>query len=118
VISIDNKHDRVEYVLRVMRDLKLNDYVEVLCEDAREYSHDRKDIVFTFIDGKKDEYHQYLDAIEKYLAPGALILAHNTLSDAHVIKPYIEKVYTSPYESITIATDPKGLTISVYKGKT
>ena len=69
--------------------------------------------MFAFIDGKKDEYHRYLEAIEKYLVRNALVLAHNTLSDAHVVKPYIEKVYSPPYESITIATDPGGLTISL-----
>ncbi len=117
VISLDLKCDRVEYALKVMRELQLSDYVEILCRDAKEYTRDEGDVVFAFIDGKKDEYHQYLEAIEKYLAPGALVLAHNTLSDAHVIKPYIEKVYAPPYKSITIAVDPKGLTLSVYGGR-
>ncbi len=114
VISIDNKCDRVDYAKKVMKKLDLDSYTEILCLNAREYDHGKKDIVFAFIDGKKDEYHMYLEAIEKYLMRGAMVLAHNTLSDAHVIKPYIEKVYRQPYESITIATDPAGLTISTY----
>jgi len=114
VISIDNKCDRVDYTKNVLKSLNLEDYVEILCTDAKNYDHGSKDIVYVFIDGKKNEYHLYLEALEPYLLPGALILAHNTLSDAHLIKPYIEKVYKKPYKSITIATDPKGLTISVY----
>ena len=114
VISIDNKCDRVDYTKNVLKNLNLEDHVEILCTDAKNYDRGSKDIVYVFIDGKKDEYHLYLEALEPYLLPGALILAHNTLSDAHVIKPYIEKVYRKPYKSITIATDPKGLTISVY----
>ncbi len=114
VISLDNKCDRVDYALKVLKTLNLDDHVEILCIDAKSYDHGSKDVVYVFIDGKKDEYHQYLKALEPYLLPGALILAHNTISDAHTIKPYIEKVYAKPYKSITIATDPKGLTISVY----
>ncbi len=114
VISIDNKCDRVNYVLKILEDLNLNKYTDMLCTDATTYNRGRQDIVFAFIDGRKDEYHRYLEVLEPYLLPGALILAHNTISDAHIVKPYLEKVYTKPYESITIATDPKGLTISVY----
>ena len=114
VISIDNKCDRVDYAVKVLKELSLDSYTELLCLDAKEYDHGKKDIVFVFIDGKKDEYHRYLEAIEKYLVRNALVLAHNTLSDAHVVKPYIEKVYNPPYESITIAIDPAGITISLY----
>ena len=114
VISIDNKCDRVDYARNALKALDLEKYTEIICADARSYVHGDKDIVYVFIDGKKDEYHQYLEALEPYLQPGALLLAHNTLSDAHLIKPYIEKVYSKPYKSATIATDPKGLTISVY----
>ncbi len=114
VISIDNRCDRVDYARNALKALDLEKYAEVVCIDAKSYVHGGRDIVYVFIDGKKDEYHKYLEALEPYLQPGALILAHNTLSDAHLIKPYIEKVYREPFRSITIATDPKGLTISVY----
>ena len=114
VISIDNKCDRVDYARNALRALDLERYAEIVCTDAKSYIHGDRDIVYVFIDGKKDEYHKYLEALEPYLQPGALILAHNTLSDAHLIKPYIERVYAEPYKSTTIMTDPKGLTISVY----
>ena len=114
VISIDNKCDRVDYARNALRALDLERYAEIVCIDAKSYVHGGKDIVYVFIDGKKDEYHKYLETLEPYLLPGALILAHNTLSDAHLIKPYIERVYAEPYKSTTIMTDPKGLTISVY----
>ncbi len=114
VISIDSRCDRVDYAKNVLEDLGLGRYVEVICTDARNYVHGGRDVTYVFIDGKKDEYHKYLEALEPHLQPGALLLAHNTLSDAHLIKPYMEKVYTGPYRSITVATDPKGLTISAY----
>ena len=116
IVSIDNNRERVEYASKVMEDLKLDRYVKILCCDGREYRHDGRDVVFVFIDGRKDEYHMYLKAIEKYLTPGAIITAHNTLSSAHEMTPYIKRVYSDPYKSITIATDPAGVTITLYKG--
>ena len=114
VVSLDNNCDRIDYAVKVMRDLGLSNYVDILCIDAKEYDHGIRNVIYTFIDGRKNEYHKYLEAIKNYLVSRALILAHNTLSSTHVIKPYIKKVHTSPYESITIATDPSGLTISIY----
>ena len=51
---------------------------------------------YVLIDGRKDEYHKYLEVIENYLVSGALIVAHNTLSSTHVTKPYIEKSILHP----------------------
>lgn len=117
MISIDNRYERVEYARRVMKDLELSDYVDIICGDARKYICAEENVILVFIDGKKDEYHQYLEAIENCLVIGALVIAHNTLSSAHEIVPYIKKVYGNCYKSITIATDPAGIIISVYKGE-
>jgi len=113
VVSIDSRCDRVDYAKKIMGEVGL-DNVEVLCTDAKEYKQGEGEVVLAFIDGKKDEYHLYLRAIEPLLIPGAVLLAHNTLSNPDAIKPYIEKVYAPPYRSLTVATDPKGLTITVY----
>ncbi len=114
VISLDIKCDRVRRAQEVLNEVGLSENTEVLCADARSYTHAGTGVVLSFIDGKKDEYHQYLKSLERYLTPGSLVLAHNTLSDAHAIRPYIEAVYRPPYESVTVASDPKGLTISTY----
>ncbi len=111
VVSLDNKCDRVEYAINALKSLGL-DNVEINCVDAKKYVREGKDISVLFIDAKKDEYHLYLNNLEKYLLPRALVLAHNTLSSSRDTSKYLEMIYSSNYESITIAIDPAGLTIS------
>ncbi len=114
VISMDINCERIERARTFLESIGLKNCAELMCVDAKEYRRGLRDVIYVFIDGWKDEYRHYLEALEPYLKPGALILAHNTLSDAHRMASYIDKVYAEPYESITVATDPKGLTISVY----
>ena len=115
VTTLENRIDRVNYVSKTMRDLNLDKYVNIVCCDAKEYNYRDKDIILAFIDGRKSEYHIYLEAMEESMAPGALIIAHNTLSSIHEMKPYIEKVYGEEYVSMTVASDPAGITLSVYR---
>lgn len=44
-----------------------------------------------FIDGDKRHYIDYYNALFPYLAPGAVILADNTLWDGHVVEPEHQK---------------------------
>jgi predicted O-methyltransferase YrrM len=115
VISLDNNLLRVNYARDKMREIDLDRYVEIIYCDAKEYTHIGEDINLVFIDGKKEEYHRYLEVVERALTPGSIIIAHNTISSSHEMKPYLKKIYGRNYESITIATDPAGITISVYK---
>ncbi len=116
LISIDNKCDRVEEARKALSELGLSN-VKAVCGDARKY-HVDDNIVSLFIDGAKEEYHIYLENFEKNLVKYSLVAAHNTLlPHPHKVKEYIEKVYGREYESITIATDPSGLTLSLYLGR-
>jgi hypothetical protein len=47
------------------------------------------------------------------LVPGALIVAHNTVSSPYEMSSFIARLYSPSYESITILTDPAGMTLSV-----
>lgn len=115
VISIDNNCERVEYALRVFSELGLNNCTKLICRDGKEPLDNARDIIILFIDAKKDEYHKYLEAFEDKLTKGAMVIAHNTLSSSHEMVHYINMVYGDKYTSITIATDPAGITISIYK---
>ncbi len=70
-------------------------------------------MLFLFIDGWKEQYYEYLRAFEAKLASGAMIVAHNTVSNAHSMPDYLSEVYSSKYVSLTVMVDPAGATLSV-----
>ena len=101
IISLDNKYEHVDYARSVLREAGLSNYAEIVCMDEKNLTCKCSDITFIFINVRKDEYHKYLEAIEQRLSPGAIIMAHNTLSNAHEMAQYISRVYSKLYKSIT-----------------
>ena len=113
LVSIEVREDRASYALKALESAGLSDVVSVVVGDAKSLNYGSRDVVLAFIDGKKEEYCSYLESLEPFLAPRAMLLAHNTLSHPHLVASYIARVYRGSYRSLTIAVDPSGLTMSV-----
>ncbi len=113
LISIEVREDRASYVSKALESVGLSKVANVVVGDAKTVDYGSKDVTLAFIDGKKEEYHEYLRNLENFLAPQATLLAHNTLSHPHLVANYLARVYGESYRSITIAVDPDGLTISI-----
>jgi len=116
LLSFEVREDRARYVESVLRELGLDECTEIVIADAKSFDLGSRDVVLAFIDGAKEEYHEYLLNLEKFLTKRAIVLAHNTLSHPHLVSKYIELVYSPRYRSVTVATDPAGLTLSIYLG--
>ncbi|WFO75103.1 class I SAM-dependent methyltransferase [Desulfurococcaceae archaeon MEX13E-LK6-19] len=112
LVSYDVSAERIESARMFLKKLGLIDHVELVCSDARNPRDFADEVNLLFIDGKKDEYLDYLKAFEQYLIKGAVILAHNTISNSDLTANYIKHVYKK-YKSITVLSDPAGVTISV-----
>ena len=92
----------------------LADYVEILVGDARELLRQREEpIDFVFIDGEKDQYEAYFDAVYKQLGVGSMVVADNAVSHADELLDYITYVQNHPnLESVTVPIG-RGLEITV-----
>ena len=117
LVAIEVRDDRARRVEKELSDLGLLNHVEFVVGDAKSVDLGLRDVVMAFIDGAKSEYHAYLESIERFLAPRALVVAHNTLSHPHHVAKYLELVYGAGFRSITVATDPAGITFSLYLGE-
>ncbi len=112
--SFDVEPERVSYARRALESVGAVDAVDIVCGDARaSSSRVSEGVVFLFIDGHKEEYYEYLRAFEDKLVSGALVVAHNTVSNAHDMPDYLREVYSDKYVSLTTLVDPAGATLSV-----
>jgi caffeoyl-CoA O-methyltransferase len=59
----------------------------------------RGPVDFVFIDAKKEDYLDYLRAVEPRLVKGALVVADNTGMFRRDVKPYLDHVRTPPWQS-------------------
>lgn len=71
--------DRSSYAHKVH--LHIGDALDVLPKLLRSYTFD-----LVYIDANKRQYLEYYELVMKYLRPGALILADNTLWDGKVVE--------------------------------
>ena len=110
------KRDRIEYVKRAIKELELSDNIEIIYGDIlNEAKSLTCDVSILFIDALKTQYHLYLDIFDDKLQSGSVILSHNTISNPHDTYKYLEKVCSGKYISLTIASDPAGITLTVKK---
>ncbi|HEX3721372.1 MAG TPA: O-methyltransferase [Nitrolancea sp.] len=70
-----------------------------------------------FIDAAKEQYLAYLQAVEPFLAVGAVIVADNIKIAPEAIAPYIDYVRNSPrYASTYHDFDSDGMEVSIFNG--
>lgn len=116
LITFEMKKDRVRDAENVLKDANLLDVVTIVIDDVCKATNTiQNEISLLFIDGKKEEYYKYLQAVKEKLAKGSLIIAHNTTSHPHLMSNYIKEVYKEGYISITTMSYTVGITISVKK---
>jgi caffeoyl-CoA O-methyltransferase len=75
----------------------------------------RGPVDFLFVDANKEDYHDYLRAVEPRLVDGALVVADNTGIFRREVKHYLEHVRTAPWESREYAVDGDCLEASIYR---
>jgi len=87
-----------------LRKVGLEKVVTVVTGDALKTMPDLEGgIDFVFIDAKKEDYFKYFKILEPKLAPGALIVADNTIRSARAMKDFLDYIRESPdYDSVTI----------------
>jgi caffeoyl-CoA O-methyltransferase len=73
-------------------------------------------IDFMLIDAKKEDYLRYLRAVERRLAPGAVVVADNTGIFRDDVKDYLAHVRRPPYASREHDFGFDRMEVSVYRG--
>ena len=72
---------------------------------------------FLLIDAKKEDYLDYLRAVEARLVKGALIVADNTGMYRRDVKPYLDHVRTDPrYRSREYDFGFDCMEVSIFRG--
>lgn len=101
LITIEIDEDRVQQARVHFEKAGLSDVVEVRQGDARNVAGQIKGPVdFLFVDCNYSNYHPCFQAIEKQLAPGAVVVADNVGIGAYGMRDYLDHVRTK-YQSKT-----------------
>jgi len=97
IVSIEIDHDNAETARETQRRAGVADRCRVVEGPALKMIQTLDGPWdFVFIDAAKEQYLNYLQAVEPFLAPGAVIVADNVKAFARDIRPYLDYVRTSP----------------------
>ena len=115
---IENNAYLAKFCLSNAEHAGLKDRVKVVVGDAlRVLPFLRGPVDFMLLDAQKEDYLDYLKAVEPRLVKGALIIADNTGIYRRDVKPYIEHVRGgAPYTSREYDFGFDCMEVSVFKG--
>ena len=120
VYTFEISEERAKVAIGFIRRAGLGKYVKVVVGDVRDYISklgiDEVDILF--IDAKKEEYLEYLNAVRPYLRDGALIIAHNVIAPKpHELSDYLKTILEGSWVTVITQVDYGGLGITLYKSE-
>jgi predicted O-methyltransferase YrrM len=70
-----------------------------------------------FVDANKEDYLDYLRAVEPRLVKGALVVADNTGIFRREVKGYLDRVRTAPWESREYDFGSDCMEASIFRGQ-
>ena len=88
---------------------EIEDCVELIHGDAREYLSAMNDIAFCFLDAEKDIYQDCYDLVVPNLVSGGVLLADNVVSHAKFLEPFVEKAAADERVDTVVVPIGKGL---------
>ena len=69
----------------------MEDYIELILGDARDYINTYKNIAFCFLDAEKEVYDVCYDLIIPNMVKGGILIADNAINHYETLKPMIDK---------------------------
>ncbi|MFL7839990.1 MAG: O-methyltransferase [Candidatus Promineifilaceae bacterium] len=88
---------------------EIDDCVDLIHGDARDYLGEMNDIAFCFLDAEKEIYQDCYDLVVPNLVSGGLLLADNVISHAKFLEPFVENAAADNRVDTVVVPIGKGL---------
>ncbi len=86
----------------------VEDVVELIVGDAREYLGDMEGISFCFLDAEKEIYGDCYEAVVPNLVPGGILIADNAINHAETLQPMLDRALSDERVDAVILPIGKG----------
>ena len=73
------------------KETNMEDHIELILGDARDYINTYKNIAFCFLDAEKEVYDVCYDLIIPNMVKGGILIADNAINHYETLKPMIDK---------------------------
>jgi len=83
--------EKIKIARETFQQAKIENYVDLIEGDARDYLKEEKNISFCFLDAEKEVYSDCYDLIIPNMVKGGFLVADNAINHYETLKPMIEK---------------------------
>jgi caffeoyl-CoA O-methyltransferase len=102
---------KAEWARETFRLSGVEDLIDVVVGDARDYLPGLREVAFCFLDAEKDIYLDCYEMVVPNLVRGGLLVADNTISHAEPVQPMIDRALNDPrVDALNVAVD-KGVLV-------
>ncbi len=84
--------EKADLAKETFKSAEVEDYIEVIEDDARNCLHDISDISYCFLDAEKEYYEECYDLVIPKMVKGGILLADNVISHQEDLKAMLIKV--------------------------
>ncbi len=94
LITFEVLEEKVKIARETFKVAGLEDVVELVSGDAKEYLQNYKKVAFCFLDAEKEDYLDCYEKVVPNMISGGILVADNVISHKEVLEPMIERVLT------------------------
>ena len=89
--TFEIRKDKAEFARETFQLTGLNDLIELIEGDARDYIQNYKNISFCFLDAEKEVYEDCYDLVIPNMIKGGILVADNAINHYETLKPMLDK---------------------------
>ncbi|MFX1418234.1 MAG: O-methyltransferase [Promethearchaeota archaeon] len=108
LITFEILEEKVKLARETFSLSNLNDIVELIDGDARDYIQNYKNISFCFLDAEKEVYEDCYDLIIPNMIKGGILVADNAINHYETLKPMLDKALADERVDALIVPIAKG----------
>jgi len=108
IITFEVLEDKVRLAKKTFELAGIEEMVDLINGDARDYLKNYKDISFCFLDAGKEIYGDCYEAIIPNMISGGILIADNVISHRETLKPMIDRVLSDKRVDALIIPIGKG----------
>ena len=91
IVTFEIDKEKVKLARETFSKAEVDDVVQLVAGDARDFIKDFDDIVFCFLDAEKEDYIELFELIVPRMKKGGLLIADNVISHADTLSKLVDR---------------------------
>jgi len=92
ITTFEVLEEKVYIAKETFKEASVEDIIELIYGDARDYIQNYKNISFCFLDAEKDVYSDCYEKVIPNMVRGGLFIADNAINHIETLRPFIDRV--------------------------